>query len=187
MRAKLTTEQDGVALDGDLTRYRTLLKIPGAVGAQRTVDAVLHSLATLLSNVVSFDDIALLLFDPSGQQLTLRALERGGDDPGVDVGTEIRYAGTELGRAIEQQIPIFVPDVKRELANHPELASRMHQAMSIYIFPVSTARTKLGALVFVRNESVEFSAADVELMGSIAAHVAVALENAIAISSVEAY
>ncbi len=28
------------------------------------VDAVLHSLAALLSNVVSFDDIALLLFDP---------------------------------------------------------------------------------------------------------------------------
>jgi formate hydrogenlyase transcriptional activator len=187
MSAKLTTEQDGVALNGDLTRYRTLLKIPGAVGAQRTIDAVLHSLATLLSNVVSFDDIALLLFDPSGQQLTLRALERGGEDPGVDVGTEIRYAGTELGRAIEQQIPVFVPDVKRELADHPELAVRIHRAVSVYIFPVSTQRTKLGALVFVKNERVQFSAADVELMRSIAAHVAVALENAIAISSVEAY
>ena len=187
MRAKLTTEQDDVALNGDLTRYRTLLKIPGAIGVQRTVGAVLHSLATLLSNVVSFDDIALLLFDPSGQQLTLRALERGGDDPGLDVGTEIRYAGTELGRAIEQQIPVFVPDFKRELANHPELASRIHRAVSVYIFPVSTPRTKLGALVFVKNERVEFSAADVELMGSIAAHVAVALENAIAINSVEAY
>jgi len=187
MRAKLTTEQDGVALNGDLTRYRALLKIPGTIGAQRTVDAVLHSLATLLSNVLSFDDIALLLFDRSGQHLTLRALEVGRHDPGVEVGTEIRYVGTELGRALEQQIPVFVPDVKRELANHPELASRMHQAMSVYIFPVSTARTKLGALVFVRNESLAFSPADVELMGSIAAHVAVALENAIAISSVEAY
>lgn len=187
MRPQLRDEQDDVALIGDLTRYRMLLKIPGAVGAQRTVDAVLHSLATLLSNVVSFDDIALLLFDPSGQQLTLRALERGGDNPGVDVGTEIRYAGTELGRAIEQQIPAFLADIKRELANHPELASRIHRAVSGYIFPVSTSRTKLGALVFVKHERVEFNAADVELMGSIAAHVAVALENAIAISSVEAY
>jgi formate hydrogenlyase transcriptional activator len=187
MRAKLTTEQDGVALNGDLTRYRTLLKIPGTIGAQPTVDAVLHSLATLLSNVLSFDDIALLLFDRSRQRLTLRALEVGRHDPGGEVGTEIRYVGTELGRALEQQIPVFVPDVKRELAHHPELASRMHQAMSVYIFPVSTARTKLGALVFIRNQSIEFGAADVELMGSIAAHVAVTLENAIAMSSVEAY
>ncbi len=187
MRARLTTEQDEIALIGDLTRYRTLLKIPGAVGAQPTVDAVLHSFATLLSNVVSFDDIALLLFDPAGQRLTVRALERGRQDSGVEVGTEIRYAGTELGRALEQQISVFVPDVKRELANYPELASRIHQAVSLYIFPVSTPRTKLGALVFVRNERLEFSPADVELMGSIAAHVAVALENALAISSVEAY
>lgn len=187
MRVKLTTDQGDVAINGDLTRYRALLKIPGTVAAQPTVDAVLHSLATLLSNVVSFDDIALLLFDPSGQRLMLRALERGRHDRGVEVGTEIRYAGTELGRALEQQVPVFVPNVKRELANYPELASGIHEAVSLYIFPVSTPRAKLGALVFVRKERLEFSPADVELMGSIAAHVAVALENALAISSVEAY
>ncbi len=45
MSAKLTTDQDDVAINGDLTRYRALLKIPGTVGAPPTVDAVLHSLA----------------------------------------------------------------------------------------------------------------------------------------------
>jgi hypothetical protein len=52
MSAKLTTDQDDVAINGDLTRNRVLLKICGTVGAQPTVDAFLHSLATLLSNVV---------------------------------------------------------------------------------------------------------------------------------------
>jgi len=33
-----------------------------------------------LSSVVSFDDIALLLFDPSGERLALRAFERSHDD-----------------------------------------------------------------------------------------------------------
>ena len=69
MSAKLTTAQDDVSSNGDLTRYCALLKISGTVGAQPTVDAVLHRLATLLSNVVSFDNIALLLFDPSSQRL----------------------------------------------------------------------------------------------------------------------
>ena len=186
MSAKLTTQED-VSIDGEVTRYRTLLKISGIVGTQPTVDAVLHTLATLLSNVVAFDGMALLLFDSSGNRLILRALERGRQDPGIEVGTEIRYAGTGLGRALEQQIPIFVPDVKRELANYPELASRIDHAESVYIFPVVTVRAKLGALVFVRKDRIEFSAADVELMGSIAGHVAVALENALAITSVEAY
>jgi formate hydrogenlyase transcriptional activator len=185
--AKLTTDQAGVAINDDLTRYHALLKISDTVGAQPTVDAVLHSLATLLSNVVSFDDIALLLFDPSGQRLALRALERSHNDPAIQVGTEITYAGTGLGRALKEQVPVLVPDVKQELAVYPELAARVNQAESAYIFPISTLRAKLGALVFLRQERLEFSHADVELMRSIAGHVAVALENALAISSVEAY
>src|SRR5208337_2366636 len=187
MSAKLTIDQDDVAINGDLTRYRALLKISGTVGAQPTVDAVLHSLATLLSNVVSFENIALLLFDPSGQRLALRAFERSHDDAAIEVGTEIMHAGTGLGHALKQQVPVFVPDVKQELAVYPELASRVNQAESAYIFPISTPRTKLGALVFVRQERLKFTPADVELMRSIAGHVAVALENALAISSVEAY
>jgi len=187
MNAKLTTDQDDVAINGDLTRYRALLKISGTVGAQPTVDAVLHGLATLLSNVVSFENIALLLSDPSGQRLALRAFERSHDDSAIEVGTEIMYAGTGLGRALKDQVPVFVPDVRQELAAYPELASRFNQAESAYIFPISTPRTKLGALVFVRQERLEFSPADVELMRSIAGHVAVALENALAITSEEAY
>ncbi len=187
MSVKFTTDQHEVAINGDLTRYRALLKISGTVGAQPTVDAVLHSLATLLSNVVSFDDIALLLFDPTGQRLALRAFERSHDDAAIEVSTEIMYAGTGLGRALKAQLPVFVPDLKQELAVYPELGSRVNQAGSAYIFPISSPRTKLGALVFVRNERLEFSSADVELMRSIAGHVAVALENALAISSVEAY
>ena len=62
----MTTDQDDVAINGDLTRYRVLLKISGTVGWQPTVDAVLHSLAALLSNVVAFDHMALLLSDSSG-------------------------------------------------------------------------------------------------------------------------
>jgi hypothetical protein len=73
MSTTLKTDQEGVAIDGDIARYRALLKISGPVGAQPTVDAVLHSLPALLSNVVAFDHMALLLFDSSGQHLILRA------------------------------------------------------------------------------------------------------------------
>jgi formate hydrogenlyase transcriptional activator len=181
------TERDNAAITADLTRYRALLTNSGTVGAQPTVDAVLHSLAALLSNVVAFDHVALLLFDSSRQHLILRAFESSHNHPAIEVGTEIRYAGTGLGRALKEQVPVFFPDLKQELAVYPELASRVNQAESAYIFPISTPRTKLGALVFARKERLEFSSADVRLMRSIAGHVAVALENALAISSVEAY
>ena len=113
MSAELTTDQDDVAINADLTRYRALLKISGIAGAQPTVDAVLQSLAALLSNVVAFDHMALLLFDSSGQHLILRAFESGYHHPEIEVGTEIRYASTGLGRALKEQIPVFVPSVNR--------------------------------------------------------------------------
>src|SRR5208337_4947812 len=187
MSEKLARYQNDVAVAGDLNRYHALLKVSTTVGRQGTVNAVLHSLADLLSNVVSFDNIALLLFDDSGRHLSLRAFERGQSDSGIKIGTEIPYAGTSLGRALEEQVPVYVPDAKQELANYPELASRLQQRDSVYIFPVSSARTKLGALIFGRKERLEFSSADVELMRSIAGHLSVALEYALAISSVEAY
>jgi formate hydrogenlyase transcriptional activator len=183
---KLIDRHD-VAINDDLTRLRALLKISSAAGTQPAVDAILHSLASLLSNVVSFDDIALLLFDSSSQHLTLRAFEHNHEEAVLEVGTEIMYADTALGRALKEQFPIFVPDVKRELAAYPELASRVNQAESAYVFPISTPGKKLGALVFARQARLEFSPADIELMHSIAGHVAVVLENARAISLVEAY
>ena len=60
-------------MSAKLTTDRALLKISCTVGAQPTVDEVLRSLATLLSNVVSSENIALLLFDPSLQRLVLEA------------------------------------------------------------------------------------------------------------------
>ncbi len=189
MSEQITVTRDQNGNDGDQNRYRALLKISSTVGSQPNVDAVIHSLADLLSNVVAFESIALLLFGTSRHRLILRALERGRHDPGIEVGAEIPYAGTAIARAIEEQVPVFVPDAKQEIAKIPELASRINHGIvhSTYIFPVSTSRSKLGALIFGAREEGEFSAPDVELMRSVAGHLSVALESVLAINSVQAY
>jgi formate hydrogenlyase transcriptional activator len=188
MSAGFTTIEVKKTNAGELTRYSALLKISDAVGSHPSVDAVIHSFADVLSNAVSFESIALLLFD-TRHNLVFRALERGMHDPGIEIGEEIPYAGTGLARAIEEQVPVFIPDIRLEIAKNPELASRIKSggACSSYIFPVSTARAKLGALIFGAKGRVEFSPEDVELMRSVAAHVAVAVESVLAINSVEAY
>ena len=118
MSVKLTIDQDDVAINGDLTSYRALQEFwhrrsaaHGRLGLRRR---------SLLSNVVSFDNIALLLFDPSGHRLVLRAFERSHDYAAIEVDTEIMYAGTGLGRALKEQVPVFVPDMKQELAVYPD-------------------------------------------------------------------
>ncbi len=183
------SSQDRHLSTEDESRYRTLLKIPGAVASQPNADAVLHSLAGLLSNVLAFESVALLLLDGGGKTLTLRALERGVHDPGIEIGTQIPYAGTAVARAIEEQVPVFIPDTKQELSKTPEFASRINPSIvhSAYVFPVSISRKKLGALIFGSKSKGEFSPDDVELMDAVANHMSVALESALANDAAEAY
>ena len=189
MKTHSTTEQDRQANAEGQSRYRTLLKISSAAAAQPNVQAVVRSLTGLLSTVVTFESVALLLLDDSQQTLMLHALERGAHDPGIEVGTEIPYVGTAVARAIEEQVPVFVPDAKQETMKTPAIAAQINPAVlhSAYVFPVSTSRKKLGALVFGTREKGEFGSDDVELMGSVAEHVSVALESAMANDAAEAY
>src|ERR1700675_3836902 len=174
------------AADG---RYRTLLEVSGAIAAQPNLKAVLQSLRRLLSRVVAFDSIGLLLLSDNGSSVQLLALSRGPEAYEVQIAAEVPAAGTGVGRAIDEQKPIYVPDQQTEIARIPQLAKkvRLGTPHSAYIFPVSTSGKKLGALAFGIAQGDEFSPDDVELMTSVSSHVAVALESAIATDAAERY
>lgn len=171
------------------SRYQTLLGMPGAIAAQPNVEAVLLSLRGLLSAVVAFDSVSLFLLNDNDESVRLVAFDRGPESPTVEIGTEIAIAGTTVGRAIEEQRPIHVPDAQAGMQSVPELASRASTGAldSFYVFPVATPRRRLGALVFGISKGEQFTANDVELMTSVSSHVAVALESAMANDSAELY
>jgi formate hydrogenlyase transcriptional activator len=174
------------AADG---RYRTLLEVSGAIAAQPNLKAVLQSLRRLLSKVVAFDSIGLLLLSDNGNSVQLIALDRGPEAHEVEIGTEVPHAGTAVGRAIDEQKPIYVPDQQTEISRIPQLASkvRLGTPHSAYIFPISTSGKKLGALTFGLAQGDQLGPDDVELMTSVSSHVAVALESAIATDAAERY
>ena len=171
-------------------RYRTLLDFSLAIAEQPTLHAVVHSLRELLSKVIVVDTASLLLLDPGRQSVRLVALDRSPDvtDP-VELGTQISFAGTVLGRAIDEQTPVLVSDPQQELLNFPDQRVRasLFSLETAYVLPLSTQRKKLGALVFGSTQKVRFTEDDVELMASIASHVAVAIESALAIEAAGGY
>ena len=109
------------AADG---RYRTLLEVPGAIATQPDWKAALQSLRRLLSSVVAFDSVGLLLLSDNGNSLRLTAFDRDPEADEFEIGTQVPHAGTAVGRAIDEQKPIYVPDVKTELSMIPQLAAR---------------------------------------------------------------
>src|ERR1700730_12780817 len=109
------------ATDG---RYRTLLEVSGAIASQPNLKAVLQSLRRLLSSVVAFDSVSLYLLSDNGNSVRLIAFDRSSEALQVEVGTEVPHAGSAVGRAIDEQTPIYIPDLQAELAKIPQLAAQ---------------------------------------------------------------
>jgi len=174
------------AADG---RYRTLLEVSGAIASQPNLKAVLQSLRRLLSSVVAFDSVSLCLLSDNGNSVRLIAFDRGSEAYQVEIGTEVPHVGSAVGRALDEQKPIYIPDLQAELSKIPQLASqaRLGTPHSAYIFPISISGKKLGALTFGIAQGEKFSPDDVELMTSVSSHVGVALESAIATDATETY
>jgi formate hydrogenlyase transcriptional activator len=177
------------AKDLSESRYRTLLNVSAAIATQPNFEAVLRSLRHLLSSVVAFESASLLLLDVSQKSVRLCAFDQGPEFPPIEAGIELALAGTAMERAILTQTPVYVADAQSELLKIPQLASRasISPKHSAYILPVSTSRKKLGALVCARSRREEFAAENIELMTSVASHVAVALESALATDAAESY
>src|SRR5580704_14677212 len=174
------------AADG---RYRTLLEVSGAIASQPNLKAILQSLRRLLSSVVAFDSVSLCLVSDDGNSVRLIAFDRSSEALQVEIGTEVPHVGSAVGSAIDEQKPIYIPDLQAEMSKFPQLASQARLGIphSAYIFPISISGKKLGALTFATAQRGQFGPDDVELMTSVSLHVAVALESALATDAAEVY
>ena len=168
-------------------RYRTLLEASGALADQPTVKAVLHSLRDVLSSSCSLHGAHLYVLS-DGESLHLLEFDREADAPAIKIGTKISRIGA-VARVLEEQEPVFLPDVSQEMLKHPELAPFAAESVGrgTYVFPVSTSQQRYGILVVTKDRGQEFVPEDVELLRSLASHVAVALECALARDSAELY
>jgi formate hydrogenlyase transcriptional activator len=175
-----------ITTNGD--RYRTLLDMSGAVADQPTVKALLHSLRGILSNTCSFHGAHLWVLGGDGESLQVLEFDREADAPPIKTGTKILRIGA-VARVLDEQKPVFLPDISQEMSKHPELAPFAPESVgrSTYAFPVSTSQERYGILVVTKERGQEFVPGDVEMLRSMASHVAVALECALARDSAELY
>ena len=175
-----------ITTNGD--RYRTLLDMSSAVADQPTVKALLHSLRGILSTACTFHGAHLWVLTGDGESLQVLEFDREADAPPIETGTKIARIGV-AARVLEEQKPAFVPDISEEMFKYPELVPFAPQSVGrgTYIFPVSTSQERYGVLVVTKDRGQEFAPEDIEMLRSMASHVAVALECALARDSAELY
>ncbi len=159
-----------------------------AAADQPTVRAMLRSMRSILSTSCSFHGAHLYVLDEDGESLQVLEFDQEPDAPPLKIGTKISRIGA-VARVLEEQKPVFLPDVSLEMVKHPELAPFAAESVgrSTYVFPVSTSQQRYGVLAVTKEREQEFVPEDVELLGALASHLAVALECALARDSAELY
>src|SRR6185369_2013584 len=169
-------------------RYRVLLDASSAIADQPTVKAILQSLRGVLSGTCRIHGAHLYVLSADQASLQVLAFDQDADAPNIKLDTRVLRVGA-VERVLETQKPVFIRELAKEMLKHPDLAPFADQSIlrTSYLFPVSTAQRQYGILAVTKDQGDEFLSEDVELLETLANHVAVALECALARDTAEAY
>jgi formate hydrogenlyase transcriptional activator len=176
--------RDGQSLSPD--QYRTLLAVSQAIVSHRDLAALFHELAGRLRPVVRFDYLVLRLHDSASDTMLLHVLETAEPPPELRF-TPLPVADTPLGVVLQTQQPLVVSD-QAGLTRWPDFLDWM-KSIGVHsgcFLPLTTARRRLGVLVFVGKQVGAYDAADLAFLQQVANQVAVAVENALAFGEIEA-
>jgi formate hydrogenlyase transcriptional activator len=167
-------------------QYRALLAVSEAIVSHRDLHALFHELADRLHQVACFDFLALVLHEAASNTMRLHVLETV--EP-VPPGTVLVLPPEEdpAGLVWQTQQPLITSRVA-DLERWPRLLERVqpYGVQSFCWLPLTTARRRLGALVFTSRQPSTYNAADVGFLQLVANQVAVAVENALAFQEIAA-
>jgi len=184
-RAVLTGESN-IRAAATEDRYRALLAVSEAIVTHRDLRTLFKLLAGQLAPLVHFDALSLVLHDFATDTMRLHILETG---ESISSGFEIvlRPKDDPAGLVWQSQQPLITSNVD-ELRRWPQFLERVEGfgVQSYCWLPLTTARRRLGALVFTSKQPGTYDGANVDFLQLVANQVAVAVDNALAFEEIEA-
>jgi formate hydrogenlyase transcriptional activator len=168
-------------------QYLALLAVSEAIVSHRDLEALFSELAEALHKVVRFDYLMLILHDAASDSMREHVLEPS--DPSLL--SSVQRAGladdSPSPMVWETQEPFIVSNFA-QLERWPRLAELAESVgiQSSCELPLTTARRRLGTLVFSCKELSAYDAANLCFLKLVANQVAVAVENALAFDEIKA-
>jgi formate hydrogenlyase transcriptional activator len=159
--------------------YLTLLAVSEAIVSHRDLATLFHDLAGRLRQVVQFDFLALVLHDAASNTVRSHFLETAEPTP-IPPRPPYPVQDNPAGWVLETQQPLIVSSLAKE-TRWPRFLERakLFRVNSYCALPVTTARRRLGMLVFACKQEAAYDTADVEFLRHVANQVALAVENAL--------
>jgi formate hydrogenlyase transcriptional activator len=176
--------------DDSALKYRALTEISEAFLGCRDLDALFRSLWDTLQQLIRFDWVVLVLINEKTRSYRIETI--AGDVPqgalgGLEmVGLEMPLRGSPSEVAWETQEALYLPDIETATRFRPDIIEQMRQneVRSGFWVPLTTARHKLGSMIFASRHSDPYSAEEREFLHHVARQVAIAVDNALAFEEI---
>jgi signal transduction histidine kinase len=165
------------------TRARQIAALHSVTAAaSRSLDlkVLLSEAIDKVLEVVGFDAAWIYLFDPSRKEIVLRGWKGISDEFADSIKTRPIGRGM-VGQVAETGLPLVFEDVQKDPRYAP--ASSGHHVLSagfrgLGTFPIKAKDEVLGLLRVASRDAHHFSSEELQLLGSIASAIGVAVENA---------
>jgi formate hydrogenlyase transcriptional activator len=166
-------------------RFRALFAVAEAIVLHRDLPALFRDLSARLHQLVRFDWLALVLHDAASQTMHVHVLEP--PNPAMAAKSGGPPDETAAGVVWQTQQPIVISNLN-EHQRWPEQMKRAQATgvKSLCELPLTTARRRLGTLVFACKQESAYGDGDVHFLQLVANQVAVAVENALAFEEIAA-
>lgn len=165
-------------------RYRALVDVAGALAAHSDVEDLLRSLRGHLEPIVQFTFLVVCLWDRESDRITVKYFEPWDSPATRVVGASYPADGTYPGTAVHTGRPVYVSRVEPD-GPYPSQILLEFGVESYCAVPLITAHGTIGTLNFGSVERAAYTPDDIELMSRVAALVAVGLENARSLETIQ--
>src|SRR5262245_51374408 len=167
-----------------LARYDALLSISRQLAHHRSISELVHVLADHLHVVVPFDYLALVLHEAPTEQMRLLVLAPP-DLPRPPTDTMPVAAGGPAARVWQSQQATVIPiPPTGPLVPALDFIRGLGQKITCWL-PLTTANARVGVLTFGSSCETDYGEDAIAFMEQVAAHVAVAVDNAINLDRAE--
>jgi GAF domain-containing protein len=165
-------------LSQSIGELRALGEVSQAVNSSVDLETVLTTIVAKATQLSNTEAGAIYVFDDASREFRLRATY-GMDDTIIAAirDSHIRIGETAIGRAVEQRMPIQIPDVQNDPSPVLDVIVRAG-FRALLTIPLLGADRIVGALVVRRKEPGEFAKNTVDLLQTFAAQSVLAIQNA---------
>ena len=167
-------------------QYRAVFAVADAIASHRDRETLFRELAARLAKVVRFEVLSLVIYDPATNIMRRHILE--GTQPLPPPSEMVFDLVDDPARFVwETQQPLIASNLA-QLARWPKYVEFVDRygGRGFSFLPLTTARRRLGTLVFVSRQEGAYDDVNVHFLQLVANQVAAAVENSMAFQEIEA-